>query len=84
MQIINGTQFLNIIFLLALLAAVPASKVSAIVIVPLTSTYESLYIHKLSLIFEVLNLISLSSLYVPRDSSLISSHFFGFKFRWLI
>ena len=41
MQLVNGAQFLNIIFLLVLFAAAPAADVSAIVIVPLTSMYAS-------------------------------------------
>ena len=42
MQLINGTQFLNITFLLALFAATAAADVSATVILPLTSIYASL------------------------------------------
>ena len=39
MQLVNGTQFLNIIFSLALFAACPAAAVFRIVLVPLTSIY---------------------------------------------
>ena len=42
MQIVNGAQFLNINFLLALLALASAAAVLSTVIVPLTWMYVSL------------------------------------------
>ena len=42
MQLVNGAQFLNITFLLALFAAAPAADASSTSIVPLTSMYVSL------------------------------------------
>ena len=41
MQSVNGVQFLNITFLLALFAAATAAEMSSTDIVPLTSTYVS-------------------------------------------
>ena len=45
-------------------------------ILPLASICEFLYWHKLDLNIKILNLIWLSSLYVPRDLSFFSSQFF--------
>ena len=42
MQLVNGTQFLNITFWLVLFAAAPAVDVSATFNVPLTSMYALL------------------------------------------
>ena len=42
MQLVNGTQFLNITFLLVLFATAPAVAVIATFIVPLTNIYASL------------------------------------------
>ena len=42
MQLINGGQFLNITFLLALFASASVDAVFGTVIVPLTSIYASL------------------------------------------
>ena len=42
MQPVNGSQFLNTIFLLVLFAAATAAAVFGTVIVPLTSMYEPL------------------------------------------
>ena len=42
MQLVNAAQFLNITFLLVLLAAAPAAAVLLTVIFPLTSIYASL------------------------------------------
>ena len=55
MQLVNGIQFLNTTFLLALF--VDAAVASATVIVHLTSIYASLSSHKLDLNIEVLNII---------------------------
>ena len=74
MQSVNGAQFLNTNFLLALFGLSPAC--AAIDIVPLTSIYVSLESHKLDLNIEDLNLIYLLVLYVPRESSFISTQFF--------
>ena len=56
MQLVNGTEFLNITFLSALFGAA-AVPVSETVIAPLTSIYASLWSHKLGLNIEVLSLI---------------------------
>ena len=42
LQSVNGAQFLNIIFLLALFASAAAAAVLVTVIAPLTSIYASL------------------------------------------
>ena len=42
MQLVNGAQFFNVIFLLILLALAPAAAVLLTVIVPLTRIYASL------------------------------------------
>ena len=60
--------------LLALLRAASVSIANAIVL--LTSIYALLWSHKLDLTTEVLNLIWLSLLHVPRDSSFILSQCF--------
>ena len=56
MQLVNGVQFLNISFLLALLGAASV-PVFVTIIVPLTSIKASLQSHKLDLNIEVLNLV---------------------------
>ena len=57
MQSVNGAQFLNITFLLALFASTLAAAVLLTDIFPLTSIYASLQSHKLDLNVDVLNLI---------------------------
>ena len=56
MQLVNGVQFLNITFLISLLRAA-AAPVFETVIVPLTSIYTSLKLHKIDLSIKVLNLV---------------------------
>ena len=73
-QSVNGTQFLSINFLLALFGLSPAR--TAIDIAPLTITYASLESHKTDLKIKVLSLIGLLVLYVPRESSFISTQLF--------
>ena len=69
MQLVIGAKFLNITFPLALFGA--AAVADAIVVVLLTRIYVSLLSHKLHLNIKVLNLICLSLLHVPRDSSFV-------------
>ena len=76
MHLVNGAQFLNVTPLplsSAYFAALSAPS-PEIVIVPFTSMYESAQSHKLDLSIVVLNLISLP-VYVPLDSSIISTQF---------
>ena len=75
MQLVNGAQFLNITFLLVLLTSIKAAGVFGTVIVVLTCMSAPLQSHRFDLIIEALNLMSLSALYVPRDSSFISIQF---------
>ena len=58
-KVVSGGQFLNITFLLVLVAAAPAAAVLLTVIFPLTSIYASLESHKLDLSIAFLNLICL-------------------------
>ena len=74
MQLGDGAKFLNIIFLSTLFGA--AAVYCATVMVPLTTIYASLWLHKLDINVEVLNLIWLFLLYVPCHSKLISTQFF--------
>ena len=73
-------MILNITSLFLLSALLFASVISfgsaVIVIVPLTSIYASPYLHKLDFNIEVLHLILLSKLYIPRESSIFSTQFF--------
>ena len=73
--IVSGVQFLNITFLLALFTGAAAAAVFGTVINALTCIYASLKLHKIDLIIEVLDLMSPLKLYVPRDSSFISTQF---------
>ena len=73
MQLVNGAQFLNITFLLVFFASASSAAVLLTVIVPLTRIYASLQSHKLDFRIVVLNLIWLLTLYVPLDSSFIST-----------
>ena len=75
MQLVNGAQFLNITFLMVLLAAAPSAAVLLTVIFPLTSIYATLPSHQLYLNIVVLNLICLSEEYAPLTLSSISTQF---------
>ena len=77
MYLLNGGQFLNItpLSLSSVCFATLPAPAPVIVIVPLTSIYASLEIHKLDLGTEVLSLIWLSALYVSCESSFTSTHF---------
>ena len=57
MHLINGTNYLNINFLILFFAAAPATALFKTVIVFLTSTCTSLQLHKLDINIEILNLI---------------------------
>ena len=75
MQLVNGAQFLNITFLLVLLTSTKAADVFGTVIAAFTCMSAPLQSHRFDLIIEALNLISISALYAPRDSSFISIQF---------
>ena len=68
-----GAQFLNTTSLSLLFGFAAGGGTGTIVTVPLTIIYSSLSSHKLDFSFEVLNLIWLSLLYVPRASLFIST-----------
>ena len=78
MHLVDGAQFLNItpLFLSSAHVAVASSPAPVIVIVPLTSIYESAQSHKLDLSIVVLNLMSLQVVYSLLDLSFISTQFF--------
>ena len=76
MQSVNGAQFLNITFLLVLLASALGPAVLLTDISPVTSRYVSQQSHKLDLRIDILNLICLLTAYVPLDSSIFSTQFF--------
>ena len=77
MQSVYSTQFLNIAYLLLLSAVLVASSAPPTrVIVPLASIYGSLWSHKLDSSIQVLNLIWLLVLFVPRGSLFIPSQCF--------
>ena len=78
MQSVNKAKFSNINFLLLLLTASPVAVATDIV--PSTSMCVSLELHKIDFNVVVLNLIWLLVLYLSRESSLTSSHFFILKF----
>ena len=77
MHLVNGAQFLNVapLSLSSTRLTAPSSPALVIVILPLTSMHASAQSHKLDLSIEVLNVISLL-VYVPLDSSFISTQFF--------
>ena len=56
MQLVNGGEFLDTMFLLALFGAVDV-EVFSISIIPLRCMYASLLLHKLDLIIQVVHLM---------------------------
>ena len=76
MQSVDRVQFLNTPSLSLLFGFAAASGTGAIDIVHLASIHASLKSHKLNFNIVVLNLIWLLVLYVPRESSFISTRFF--------
>ena len=79
MQSVNDAQYLNItpLFLSSNRLATSSFPALVIVIVPLKSIYALILSHKLDLNIEVLNIIGLLVLYVPHESSFISTQVFA-------
>ena len=72
----SGARLLNITFLLVLFALASAAAVLLTVIFHLTGIYTSLQSDKLDFNIVVSNLISLPVLYIPLNSSFISTQYF--------
>ena len=77
MQLVNGTQFLNITYLLVLFTGAASAAMFGTIMVALAGMYASLWSHKSDhkFVIEVLNLMSLLALYVSRDLSFIPTQF---------